>query len=62
MCCAVLGHHHIGKAVKKAGLFEAAKVPFMMQNTGGMISRAMALHMSSVFVRAAAPFAPSEAS
>ena len=33
----------------------AARVPFMMQNTGGMISRAMALHMSSVFPTATFP-------
>ena len=29
-------------------IFEAAKAPFMMQNTGGAITRAMNAHMSSV--------------
>jgi hypothetical protein len=45
----MLGHSHIGTAMKKAGLFEAAGVPFLMQNTGGAITRAMNAHMSSVF-------------
>eukprot|EP01051_Picozoa_sp_SAG22_P014028 SAG22_NODE_1645_length_3901_cov_2.101262_4_plen_436_part_00 len=51
----MLGHQYIGTSVKKAGVFEAAKVPFMMQNTGGMISRAMAIHMSGVFPTATFP-------
>ena len=34
----MLGHSHIGTAMKKAGLFEAAGVPFLMQNTGGAIT------------------------
>jgi len=45
----MLGHGLIGTNAKKAGVFEAAKAPFMMQNTGGSITRAMNAHMSSVF-------------
>ena len=43
----MLGHGMIGVNAKKAGVFEAAKAPFMMQNTGGAITRAMNAHMSS---------------
>lgn len=48
----MLGHGLIGTNAKKAGVFEAAKAPFMMQNTGGAITRAMNAHMSSVFTGA----------
>ena len=48
----MLGHGLIGTNAKKAGVFEAAKAPFMMQNTGGSITRAMNAHMSSVFTAA----------
>lgn len=48
----MLGHGLIGTNAKKAGVFEAAKAPFMMQNTGGAITRAMNAHMSSVFTTA----------
>jgi L-alanine-DL-glutamate epimerase-like enolase superfamily enzyme len=45
----MLGHFHIGEAAQRAGLFAAGNVPFMMQNTGGNITRAMAMHMMAAF-------------
>jgi len=45
----MLGHAHIGDAVRRAGLFAAANLPFMLQNTGGHITRAMILHMMAAF-------------
>ncbi|MFH1567107.1 MAG: enolase C-terminal domain-like protein [Gemmatimonadota bacterium] len=45
----MLGHAHIGDAVRRAGLFAAANMPFMLQNTGGHITRAMILHMMAAF-------------
>ena len=48
----MLGHAPIGVAVRRAGLFEAANVPFMTQNAGGNITRAMVVHMAAAFERA----------
>ena len=48
----MLGHMPVGAVVKRAGLFEAANVPFMMQNTGGNITRALVVHMAAAFERA----------
>ena len=48
----MLGHASIGAVVRRAGLFEAANAPFMTQNTGGHITRAMIVHMAAAFERA----------
>jgi L-alanine-DL-glutamate epimerase-like enolase superfamily enzyme len=45
----MLGHAPVGMVVRRAGLFEAANVPFMMQNVGGNITRALVLHMAAAF-------------
>ena len=45
----MLGHASPGQVIQRAGLFEAANVPFMMQNTGGNITRAFIAHMAAVF-------------
>ena len=45
----MLGHAPPGQVIQRAGLFEAANVPFMMQNTGGNITRAFIAHMAAVF-------------
>jgi L-alanine-DL-glutamate epimerase-like enolase superfamily enzyme len=45
----MLGYMSIGEAVRRAGLFAAADTPFMMQNVGGHITRAMTLHMMAAF-------------
>lgn len=45
----MLGHHRIGKAMRSAGLFEAAEMPFMLQNVGGNMTRAMTTHMQCAF-------------
>ena len=45
----MMGHSPIGKLIQRAGLFEAANVPFMIQNTGGNVTRAFVVHMASVF-------------
>ncbi|NKB71573.1 MAG: hypothetical protein GKR89_31250 [Candidatus Latescibacteria bacterium] len=45
----MLGHARIGDAQRKAGLFAACGAPFMLQNVGGAITRAMALHMMAAF-------------
>jgi len=45
----MLGHSKIGDAMRRAGLFGAADMPFMLQNTGGLITRAMILHMMAAF-------------
>ena len=37
----MLGHQPIGEAVRRAGLFAADDSPFMLQNVGGNITRAM---------------------
>jgi L-alanine-DL-glutamate epimerase-like enolase superfamily enzyme len=52
----MLGHSHIGTAMRKAGLFEAAEMPFMMQNVGGNMTRAMTTHMQSAFKAASFHF------
>ncbi|MBT4098959.1 MAG: hypothetical protein HOM68_06920 [Gemmatimonadetes bacterium] len=41
----MLGHARIGDALRKAGLFAAGNIPFMLQNVGGNITRAMTCHM-----------------
>ncbi len=45
----MLGHYTIGEAAHRAGLFAAGNVPFMLQNTGGNITRAMTVHMMAAF-------------
>jgi len=45
----MLGHSKIGDAVRRAGLFAADNSPFMLQNVGGNITRAMTVHMMSAF-------------
>ena len=45
----MLGHSRIGDAVHRAGLFAASNSPFMLQNTGGAITRAMTVHMMAAF-------------
>jgi L-alanine-DL-glutamate epimerase-like enolase superfamily enzyme len=45
----MLGHAHIGEAVRRAGLFAANNSPFMLQNVGGTITRAMTAHMMAAF-------------
>ena len=45
----MLGHWRIGDAIGKAGLFAAGNIPFMLQNTGGTITRAMTAHMMAAF-------------
>jgi hypothetical protein len=45
----MLGHSRIGDAVRKAGLFAASDSPFMLQNTGSDITRAMNVHMMAAF-------------
>jgi len=43
----MLGHARIGTAIRRAGLFEAAGVPFSVQNVGGNITRAMTIHLQA---------------
>ena len=45
----MLGHSRIGDAVWRAGLFAANDSPFMLQNTGSDITRAMTVHMMAAF-------------
>jgi L-alanine-DL-glutamate epimerase-like enolase superfamily enzyme len=45
----MLGHAKIGDVIRHAGLFAAADVPFMIQNVGGNITRAMTVHMQAAF-------------
>ena len=45
----MLGHSRIGVAMQKAGLFAASESPFMLQNTGSDITRAMNVHMMAAF-------------
>jgi len=45
----MLGHAKIGMAMRRAGLFAAAGIPFMLQNVGGHITRSMTTHMQSAF-------------
>jgi L-alanine-DL-glutamate epimerase-like enolase superfamily enzyme len=48
----MLGHSPVGETIKRAGLFEAANVPFMLQNVGGNITLAFVAHMAAAFDRA----------
>jgi len=48
----MLGHSPVGEAIKRAGLFEAANAPFMLQNVGGNITLAFVAHMGAAFDRA----------
>jgi L-alanine-DL-glutamate epimerase-like enolase superfamily enzyme len=43
----MLGHAPVGEVLWRAGLFEAASVPFMLQNVGGHITRAFVAHMAA---------------
>ena len=43
------GHQKIGDAIRAAGLFAAGNIPFMLQNVGGTITRAMTAHMTAAF-------------
>ena len=52
----MLGHQRIGAAMRRAGLFAAANVPFMLQNVGGDITRAMTTHMQAAFQTASFHF------
>jgi L-alanine-DL-glutamate epimerase-like enolase superfamily enzyme len=45
----ILGHAPVGMALRRAGLFEAANVPFALQNVGGNITRALVLHLAASF-------------
>ncbi|MDA1349868.1 MAG: hypothetical protein O3A47_13550 [Chloroflexi bacterium] len=45
----MLGHSAVEQVIQRAGLFEAANTPFMLQNTGGNITTAFVAHMASVF-------------
>ena len=45
----MLGHQKIGIAMSRAGLFAADNSPFMLQNVGGNITRAMTTHMMASF-------------
>lgn len=45
----LMGHTPVGNAIRRAGLFEAASIPFMLQNTGGNITRAFVAHMATAF-------------
>ena len=47
----MLGHATIGISIRRAGMFEAVNSPFMLQNVGGAITRALILHFSAVFER-----------
>ena len=52
----MLGHSKIGDAVRRAGLFAASNSPFMLQNTGSDITRAMTVHMMAAFPSASMHF------
>ena len=52
----MLGHMRIGDVQRRAGLFAAANVPFMLQNVGGNITRAMTTHMQAAFKTASFHF------
>jgi len=41
----MLGHATIGDAARRAGLFAANNIPYMLQNVGTIITRAMTTHM-----------------
>ena len=48
----MLGHSAVGQTIRRAGAFEAANVPFMMQNVGASITLAFVVHMAAAFERA----------
>ncbi|HCL29861.1 MAG TPA: hypothetical protein DIC52_15650, partial [Candidatus Latescibacteria bacterium] len=48
----MLGHSPVGQTLQRAGLYEAANVPFMTQNNGGNITLAMVVHMAAALDRA----------
>jgi L-alanine-DL-glutamate epimerase-like enolase superfamily enzyme len=52
----MLGHAKIGDAMRRAGLFASANLPFMIQNVGGHITRAMTTHMQAAFPTASFHF------
>ncbi len=52
----MLGHANIGVARRRAGLFAAAQIPFMLQNVGGAITRSMTTHMQAAFKTASFHF------
>ncbi|MCH2376086.1 MAG: hypothetical protein MK538_18020 [Planctomycetes bacterium] len=52
----MLGHAPIGMAMRRAGLFAAANIPFMLQNVGGNITRSMTAHMQAAFKTASFHF------
>ena len=52
----ILGHSKIGMAIRRAGLFAAAEVPFTLQNVGGHITRSMTTHMQAAFKTASFHF------
>jgi len=52
----MLGHARIGDAIRRAGLFAAGNIPFMLQNVGGNITRAMTTHMMAAFPTASFHF------
>ena len=52
----IMGHHKLNVVMERAGLFEAAGVPFMIQWVGGHITRAMTTHMQAAFRTATLPF------
>ncbi|MDA0660764.1 MAG: mandelate racemase/muconate lactonizing enzyme family protein [Planctomycetota bacterium] len=45
----ILANAPVGRALRQAGLFAQLNIPFSIQCPGGMILRAMAVHMHSVF-------------
>lgn len=48
----MVGHAPVGQVISRAGLFEAANTPFMIQNVGGNITRALVVHMAAAFEQA----------
>eukprot|EP01051_Picozoa_sp_SAG22_P014114 SAG22_NODE_1668_length_3850_cov_3.516662_6_plen_185_part_00 len=45
----MMGHWAYGVVARKAGVFEALGVPFMLQNAGGALTRRMVSSMMAVF-------------
>ena len=45
----IVGHTPIGNAIRYAGAFAHANVPFCLQNVGGHITRSMTTHMQAAF-------------
>lgn len=48
----MLGHSPVGEAIKRAGLFKAANVRFMLQKVGGNTTLAFVAHMGAASDRA----------